>query len=165
MNESLPDLEDDDSVFIVPDDEKFDKPIAPSAPPPLQMQAKRVSVLRSIRRHRLIAVLMFVLAWLVGIPVIYLRAIRPIWYTEAQLLLSPMFPKNLIEEREYQVPRYEEFVSQQLAMIVRDDITLDVLERLGDRRSIWARPGEGRRESAIRLSNQRDPMPVPNTRF
>src|SRR3954462_2637043 len=76
-----------------------------------------------------------------------------------------MFPKNLIEEREYQVPRYEEFVSQQLAMIVRDDITLDVLERLGDRRSIWARPGEGRRESAIRLSNSLVAKRVPNTTF
>lgn len=162
INEPLSDLEDDDSVFIVPDEEKRSDP--KSLPVvPAQHHPKRINVVRSVRRHRLIAVLMFVLVWVVGAPLIYLRAIRPVYYAESQLLVSPIFPKNLIEDREYQVPRYEEFVNQQLAMIVRQEVMIDVLERLGPKRALWDRPGEGKREAATRLSNSIISKRVPNT--
>lgn len=164
MNESIPDLEDDDSVFIVPDEEKAEKPLAPAAPA-TSHAPKRISILRSVRRHRLIAVLMFLLVSSIGAPLVYLRSIRPVFYSEAQLLVRQDFPKNLIEDREYQMPRYEEFVNQQLAMIVREDVTLDVLERLGDKRAAWIRPGENPKESATRLSNMLIAKRVPNTTF
>src|SRR5947207_9527218 len=150
---------DDDSVFVVPDDVGQ---LGPRVAGPAKQPR---SIVRSLHRHKLTAVLMALLVVVIGAPVVYVRAIRPLYAAEAQILVSPIFPKNLIEDREYQVPRYEEFVNQQLARIVREDVVEAALDNLGENRALWVRPDEGRREAAIRLSGSLIAKRVPNTTY
>jgi succinoglycan biosynthesis transport protein ExoP len=160
MAELNPEI-DDDSVFIIPGEEEEQQPGARVAGPGKQ----RANILRSLHRHKMVAIVMLVLAGLIGGILVYLRAIRPLYSAESQILISPIFPKNLIEDREYQVPRYEEFVNQQLAMVVREEVVGAALESLGESSTLWIRPGEGRREAAGRLSGALIAKRVPNTSY
>jgi len=150
---------DDDSVFIMPEEEQV------GAAPPPSSGKRRPNVLRSFLRHRAMAIGVFVLVLALGAPVVYLRAIRSVFSAESQILISPIFPKNLIEDREYQVPRYEEFVNQQLAMVVRQDVAASAIENLGDDRNLWVRPGESRHDAAGRLSAALIAKRVPSTTY
>lgn len=151
---------DDDSVFVYPEDHN-DRG-ADLAPAPLR---SRLNVFRSVGRHRGIAIVTAVVVSLASGPVVYLRSIRPVYAAEALLNVSPMIPKNLIEDREFQVPRYDEFVNQQLAMVAREEVTLDALTRLKGRVTLWKRPSEGLRESAVRLGSSLSVKRVSNSTY
>lgn len=152
---------DDDSVFVYSEDTAApagtSEKILPTPP------SRRLSVAQSVRRHKVLTALVFLAVLLMGIPVVYLRSIRSRYYAEALLNVSSIIPKNLIDDREYQVPRYDEFVNQQLATMVRPEITLGALARLKDQASLWQLPTEGRREAAERLGAALQGKRVPNS--
>ncbi|MBI4566719.1 MAG: hypothetical protein HY716_18740 [Planctomycetes bacterium] len=124
---------------------------------------RRVGVFASLRRHKLAAFLMVVLVAAAAAPLL-LHMNRPTYTAEALLLVSPT-AKNLAADRESQLPRYQEFLNQQLLMLAREDVALEALDRLGDRRSVWQRPGESLRDAAGRLSASLVTARVPETLY
>jgi Mrp family chromosome partitioning ATPase len=92
------------------------------------------------------------------------RLRRPVFYAEAMLMVSPT-TKNVGEDRESVVPRYAEFVNQQVLLVVREDVALEALDRLGGNRSAWQRPGESVRDAAARLSSSLRVARMPETSY
>jgi Mrp family chromosome partitioning ATPase/uncharacterized protein involved in exopolysaccharide biosynthesis len=161
--EDVPQL-DDDSVFVYPEetnDAVVEEPSRGAAPP----TSRKLNVAQSVRRHKVLSILVFVTVAVLAVPVVYYRSLRPVYYAEALLDVSPIVPKNLIEDRESQLPRYDEFVNQQLATIVRQEIALEALEHLKEQNLSWQRPGELRRTAADRLSFALQVKRVPNTTY
>jgi uncharacterized protein involved in exopolysaccharide biosynthesis len=125
---------------------------------------RRFAFVRSLRRHWLLALLTFAATAGGSIALVVLLR-RPVYSAEATILVSQVFAKNLSEDREFQLPRFSEFVKQQLVTVSREEIAMDALERLGDRRSLWMRPGESRRDAAARLSSAVLARQVPETSY
>ncbi len=125
---------------------------------------RRPNLLRGLRRRKLLGVLRLLLAAAAAVPGLFLLS-RPVFQAESLLVVSPVFAKNLSEDREFQLPRYNEFLKQQLLTAVREDVTLDALERLGEKRPLWMRPGESRRDAAARLSRALAAIQVPETGY
>lgn len=113
---------------------------------------RQINPVKSLLRHNKLALLSFILVALAAEPVLYFRSLKPLYRAESILMIAPIMLKNVIEDREYQVPRYDELVNEQLALIAREEVATDALQRLKEDASLWARPGESRRESAARLS-------------
>jgi uncharacterized protein involved in exopolysaccharide biosynthesis/Mrp family chromosome partitioning ATPase len=139
------DLTEDSDTYILDDE--------PEARKKTSFRPRRqITPVKSLLRHNKLALLSFILVALAAEPVLYFRSLRPLYRAESLLMIAPIMLKNVIEDREYQVPRYDELVNEQLALIVREEVSTDALQRLKDDASLWARPGESRREAATRLS-------------
>ena len=155
---------EDPSVYVLSEDE--DEVAAVPAPPPERNTApRRPHPLLSLRRHKVLAACGILIAAAIWGPFLFLLHTRAVYSAESLLLVSPVFAKNLNEDREFQLPRFEEFVNQQLILIAREDIALDALDRLGERRPFPARPGESRRETALRLAGSLQAKRVPTTSY
>jgi polysaccharide biosynthesis transport protein len=126
---------------------------------------RRINVWKSFLRHKRLGLLTFIAVIAVAEPVLYFRSVRPVYRAEALLTVAPVMMKNVIEDREYHVPRYDELVNEQLALVVREEITLDALERLKDDRALWMRPDESRRDAANRLSSALIVRRVPDSTY
>jgi|SRR5882672_984348 len=114
---------------------------------------RRLSPVKSLLRHNKLALLSVILVALAAEPVLYFRTLKPLYRAESLLMIAPIMLKNVIEAREYEVPRYDELVNEQLSLLSREDVAMDALERLKEDAGIWIRAGESRRESAQRLSS------------
>jgi Mrp family chromosome partitioning ATPase/uncharacterized protein involved in exopolysaccharide biosynthesis len=126
---------------------------------------RRLSPVKSVLRHNKLALLSFILVALAAEPVLYFRSLRPLYRAESILMIAPIMLKNVIEDREYQVPRYDELVNEQLALIAREEVSLDAIQRLKDESSLWVRPGESAREAATRLSASLIAKRVPDSTY
>ena len=157
------DLDDDSlNIFVLPEGEEV--PTSDSPPLPLRPGGRRLSPLRSLRHHPGLAVLGVAAVVLAAIPLLLVLR-RPVYAAEATVLVSQVFAKNLSEDREFQLPRFHEFVKQQLVLIEREEIAMDALEGLGDRRSLWMQPGESRRDGAVRLAARISARQLPDTSY
>src|SRR5437762_1722606 len=85
---------------------------------------RRINVLKSFLRHKRIALLTVLVTILIGEPILYIRSVRPLYRAESLLVVAPIMLKNVIEDREFQVPRYDEFVNEQLALLLREEVSL-----------------------------------------
>jgi hypothetical protein len=155
---------EDPSVYVLSEEED-EVPQIPPPPPERSVPPRRPHPLLSLRRHKVLAVLGFLIAAGAWAPILFLIQTKAVYSAESLLLVSPVFAKNLNEDREFQLPRFEEFVNQQLILIAREDIALDALDRLGERRPFPARPGESRRETALRLAGALQAKRVPTTSY
>jgi uncharacterized protein involved in exopolysaccharide biosynthesis len=99
----------------------------------------------------------------VAVPVLS-KLMHPMYHAEAMIMVSPT-AKSLGGERESSLPRYTEFVNQQMLLIAREDVSLEALEHLGDRRSVWKRNGENAADAAARLSGALRVSRVPETSY
>ncbi|RPH42996.1 MAG: hypothetical protein EHM91_09000, partial [Planctomycetota bacterium] len=126
---------------------------------------RRINVWKSFLRHKRLALLTLVGVIAVAEPVLYFRSVRPVYRAEALLTVAPVMMKNVIEDREYHIPRYDELVNEQLNLVVREEITLDALERLKEDRAFWMRPDESRRDAANRLSSTLNVRRVPDSTY
>jgi Mrp family chromosome partitioning ATPase len=154
---------EDPSVYVLSEEEDE----VAAAPPPAPERSgppRRPHPLLSLRRHKFLAALGFLLAAAAWAPFLYLLQTRSVYRAESLLLVSPVFAKNLNEDREFQLPRFEEFVNQQLILISREDVALDALDRLGDRKGAL-QPGGSRREAALRLAASLEAKRVPTTSY
>src|SRR3954470_17560888 len=138
-------LTEDSDTFILDD---FQEPKKKSSKP-----RRKLSPITSFLRHKKLALLAFILVALAAEPVLYFRSLRPLYRAESLLMIAPIMLKNVIEDREYQVPRYDELVNEQLSLLAREEVAVDALERLKESDVLWTRPGESRRDSALRLSS------------
>lgn len=154
---------EDPSIYVLSDDDD-DIAQLPSAPPERPGTPRRLHPLLSLRRHKRLSVAAFLIVAAAWVPaLLYLRS-RAVYSAESLVLVSPIFAKNLNEDREFQQPRFEEFVNQQLILMTREEIALEALDRLGEA-STWIRPGESRRDAAQRLSLALKAKRVPTTSY
>lgn len=122
-----------------------------------------VHPIRSLLRHRWVALAIVGVMAVVAIPVL-VKLRRPLFSAEAMLLVSPT-TKTVGEDRESQVPRYTEFVNQQLLLVAREDVALEALDRLDQRRSSWQGAGESVADAAARLSSSLRVARMPDTSY
>jgi len=146
---------EDSDTFILDD---FQEPKKKSSKP-----RRKLNPVTSFLRHKKLALLAFILVALAAEPVLYFRSLRPLYRAESLLMIAPIMLKNVIEDREYQVPRYDELVNEQLSLLAREEVAIDALERLKEDDVLWIRPGESRRDSALRLSSSVIAKRVPDS--
>jgi Mrp family chromosome partitioning ATPase len=79
------------------------------------------------------------------------RVRRPIYRAEATFLISPVFARNLTEDRELQVPNFQQFIQQQVVTLGQVDTARGALDRLGAKRGLWLQAGESPQQAAARL--------------
>lgn len=126
---------------------------------------RRINVLKSFLHHKRVAFFSVLLVVALAEPVLYVRAVRPVFRSEALLVVAPVMLKNVIEDRQYEVPRFDELVNEQIALVLREEVSLDALSKLQAEGGGWARPGESRRDAAARLSQALLVKRVPDSTY
>lgn len=138
--------EDPSDTFILSDEQE-------QAPRSFKKH-RRINVLKSFLRHKRVAFFSVLLVVGLAEPILYVRSVRPVFRSESLLVVAPVMLKNVIEDRQYEVPRFDELVNEQIALVLREEVALDALSKLqGEAENgLWLRPGENRRDAAARLS-------------
>ncbi|HVR85538.1 MAG TPA: hypothetical protein VMU54_14570, partial [Planctomycetota bacterium] len=126
---------------------------------------RRINVLKSFIHHKRVAFFTIVLVIGIAEPILYFRSVRPVYRAEALIMVAPVMVKNVIEDRQYEVPRYDELVNEQLAVVVREEVALKALELLEGHKDGWVMPGESRRDAAARLSSSLLAKRVPDSTY
>jgi succinoglycan biosynthesis transport protein ExoP len=115
------------------------------------MPARRaIHPIQSLIRHKWVAIGIVAGMALISVVVLVKMGGRS-YFAESLFMVSPV-SKNPGEDRETALPRYTEFVNQQLMFVTREDVCIEALDRLGESRSKWQYPDESTREAAGRLS-------------
>jgi succinoglycan biosynthesis transport protein ExoP len=123
------------------------------------------SVIRSLRRHRLLAAVMALLAVLAGSPVAWVKGV-PRYSATAVIFVSPHFVANLQDGKEIDPKsdtQFHEYIQQNAKTINRFDILAEALRRLGPRNAVWVKAGEAPDHAAERLQRALEIRPVPDT--
>jgi Mrp family chromosome partitioning ATPase/uncharacterized protein involved in exopolysaccharide biosynthesis len=126
---------------------------------------RRINVLKSFLRHKRVAFFAVLLVVAVAEPILYVRAVRPVYRAEALLVVAPVMLKNVIEDRQYEVPRFDELVNEQISVVMREEVSIDALSKLEGEGGGWVRPGESRRDAAERLSSALLVKRVPDSTY
>ncbi|HLY75146.1 MAG TPA: hypothetical protein VKU80_13580, partial [Planctomycetota bacterium] len=126
---------------------------------------RRINVWKSFLRHKQVAFFTVVLVIGIAEPLLYFRSVRPVYRAEALLMVAPVMVKNVIEDSQYEVPRYDELVNEQLAILLREEVALKALELLEGQKDVWMMPGESRRDAAARLSSSLLAKRVPDSTY
>src|SRR5688572_23148997 len=111
-------------------------PVAGESPSP----RRTLRPLQSMIRHRWVALALAAAVGAAAIPVVA-KLRRPVYRAEAVFMVSPA-TKSPGEDRESLLPRYAEFVNQQLLLVTREDVCIEALDRMGSARSAWQFSGE-----------------------
>jgi Mrp family chromosome partitioning ATPase/uncharacterized protein involved in exopolysaccharide biosynthesis len=138
--------EDPSDTFILSDEQE-------QASPRSFKKHRRINVVKSFLRHKRVAFFSVLLVVAIAEPILYVRSVRPVFRAEALLVVAPVMLKNVIEDRQYEVPRFDELVNEQIALVLREEVALDALSKLQAEGGGWVRPGESRRDGASRLSS------------
>ena len=126
---------------------------------------RRLNILKSFLRHKRVAFFSVLLVVAVAEPILYVRSVRPVFRAEALLVVAPVMLKNVIEDRQYEVPRFDELVNEQINLVTREDVAHDAMSKLQAEGGGWARPGESRRDAASRLSSSLLVRRVPDSTY
>lgn len=126
---------------------------------------RRINVWKSFLRHKKIAWLSVLVVIGIAEPILYVRSVRPLFRSESLLTVAPIMLRNVIEDREYQVPRYDELVNEQLSLMTRDEVLMDALERLKEDRAIWVHSDESLRDAAARFSQSLIAKRLPDSTY
>jgi uncharacterized protein involved in exopolysaccharide biosynthesis/cellulose biosynthesis protein BcsQ len=110
--------------------------------------ALKINVLKSLRLHSAVAVLVALVVLGLGLAVLLRRGVR--YAAESTIYVSPTFPKTLIEDKEQEYP-YDSYVQQQVHSITRYDVMEDALHQLPQ--ATWKNPNETERDAIDRLQN------------
>ncbi len=107
----------------------------------------------SLRKHFKVAITLFIVFSLLGVPLAFLKG-KYFYSATATIYIAPHVP-NILQmnfERDFSSStQYGEFVSQQIATINRYDILLIVLKKLREKHIPWQLPNESERHAAERL--------------
>src|SRR5687767_11667868 len=98
---------------------------------------RRINLLKSFLRHKRVAFFSVLLVVAVAEPILYVRSVRPVFRAEALLVVAPVMLKNVIEDRQYEVPRFDELVNEQVALVLREEVALDALSKLQAQGGGW----------------------------
>lgn len=139
---------------------------APGGPEaPASKPGMAVNPLYSLKRHKLLAVLLLAAIAGIGLPVAWWKG-TPVYGAEAVVYISPRFLRNLQEDKEFEFQsnsQYREYVQQNVRTINRYDIVAAALARLGPKQARWQMAGETDRHAAERLQGALDIRPIPDT--
>ena len=111
----------------------------------------RINIKRSLRLHRVAAMVTTLLVLGLGLAIIAKH--RPTYVATSTIYVSPNRPTTLVEDRE-QERAYEPFVAQHVHTITRYDILAEALRRLPP--GTWSYPGEPERSAVERLQKSLD---------
>jgi Mrp family chromosome partitioning ATPase len=101
----------------------------------------RFKPLVSLYRHKGLAILLFFLVSLAGLPIAWIKG-KPAYETSATVLVSPKFTPNLEEKGlDLRGNDYNLYIAEQQGMIRRDDIIRNVLQD-PKIKAIWERPDD-----------------------
>jgi polysaccharide biosynthesis transport protein len=129
------------------------------------LPGRGIQPLTSLLKHGKLALTVFVLVFLLGIPVAWKKG-QPFYQTEATIQVSPRFMRNLKEDQELDFQsntQYRQFVEHQRRSIGRYDVLRDALDGMGEQRSLWQKPNETERRAIERLRSSLQISSVPDT--
>jgi polysaccharide biosynthesis transport protein len=108
----------------------------------------RIDVLKSLKLHRVAAIVVTLLVLGLGLAVVARH--KPYYEASSTIYVSPTVPKTLIEDRELDRP-YESYMQETIHDIPRYDILADAIHKLPP--GLWAAPGESDRTAVFRLQH------------
>ena len=129
------------------------------------LPGRGIKPLVSLRAHSRIALLVFFLTVLAGIPVVFNKG-QVFYSTTALVQVAPRYMKNLRDDGELDFPsntQYREFLEQQTKSVARYDIVRDALVSLGDKAKSWRKPGDSERRSVDMLRESLVVRSIPDT--
>lgn len=124
-----------------------------------------IKPLVSLRKHARTALIMFILVFLIGIPIAWIKG-NPKYLATATFQIMPRYMKNMKEDIELEFQsnsQYREFVTQQMRTINRYDVVEQALIQLGDKRGTWQKSGEKDRKAIERLMGELLVTTIPDT--
>jgi succinoglycan biosynthesis transport protein ExoP len=135
-------------------------PASPQYPlrPASRVSPFRINLRKSLRLHKLAALVTTLLVLGVGLAVIAKH--KPNYVAVSYIYISPTFPKTLVEDREQERP-YESYVQQHVHSINRYDILAEAIRRMPP--GTWTYPGEIEHSAVLRLQQSLDIFRVGTT--
>lgn len=120
----------------------------------------------SLARHKWLALFLFLLISLGGLPIAQFKGM-PSYYTQSALYISPRLVQSTRGGEEFQPqtsPQYREDVQRDVDAFHRVDVAEEALRRVGEKgRQRWRRPKESDRRAAERLTDALIVAPVPES--
>jgi uncharacterized protein involved in exopolysaccharide biosynthesis/Mrp family chromosome partitioning ATPase len=129
------------------------------------LPGRGIKPLVSLLAHPRLALAVFLIVLLAGIPVIFIKG-QSMYATTATVQVAPRYMKNLRDDGELSFPsntQYREFLEHQTRSVLRYDIVQDALRSLGDKAAVWRLPAESERQAIDRLRAQMAVRTVPDT--
>src|ERR1700735_1922262 len=118
----------------------------------------RINVLKSLKLHRVAAIVVTLLVLGLGLAVGARH--KPYYAASSTIYVSPTVPKTLIEDRELDRP-YEGYIQEVVHDIPRYDILAEAIHRMPA--GLWSAPGEPERTAVTRLQHSLDVSRVGTT--
>src|SRR5579859_3196721 len=118
----------------------------------------RINVIKSLRLHKVAALVTTLLILGFGLAVIAKH--KPTYSAASFIYISPTFPKTLVEDREQERP-YESYVQQHVHSINRYDILAEAIRRMPP--GTWSYPPETEQSAVQRLQQSLDIFRVGTT--
>lgn len=128
-------------------------PTAPEQPlrPTSKASPFRINVLRSLKLHKVAAILTAIAILGLGTAVLLRRGVT--YYSRSLVYISPVFQSTLTTDKEHEYP-YESYVSEQVHAITQYDVLADALRHL--KPGVWQQPGEPEQIAVGRLQKRLD---------
>lgn len=129
------------------------------------LPGRGIKPLVSLLAHFKIAIIVFILVLLAGMPTVFIKG-KPMYEATATMQVAPRYMKNLHDEGELDFPsntQYREFLEQQTRSVLRYDIVRDALASLGDAGAIWRLPQDTERTAVDRLRTTMSVRTIPDT--
>ena len=118
----------------------------------------RINVLKSLRLHRVTAILVTLVVLGLGLAVVARH--KPYYGATSIIYVSPTVPKTLTEDHELDRP-YESYVQEIMHDVDRSDILAEAIHKMPA--GLWLYPGETERSGVARLQHSLDISRVGNT--
>jgi Mrp family chromosome partitioning ATPase/uncharacterized protein involved in exopolysaccharide biosynthesis len=131
----------------------------------VNLPSRGIKPLVSLIAHPRLALAVFLMVLLAGIPVIVIKG-QTLFATTATVQVAPRYMKNLRDDGELSFPsntQYREFLEHQARSVLRYDIVQDALRSQGDKARIWRLPAESERLAIDRLRSQMAVRTIPDT--
>ncbi len=118
----------------------------------------RINVLKSLRLHRVTAILVTLLVLGLGLAVVARH--KPYYGATSIIYVSPTVPKTLTDDHELDRP-YESYVQEIMHDVDRSDILAEAIHKMPA--GLWLYPGETERAGVARLQHSLDISRVGST--
>ena len=129
------------------------------------LPGRGIKPLVSLVAHPRLALAVFLLVLLAGLPVVFIKG-KATYATTATVQVAPRYMKNLRDDGELSFPsntQYREFLEHQTRSVLRYDIVQEALRSLGDKSAVWRLPEESERQAVDRLRAQMSVRSIPDT--
>lgn len=129
------------------------------------LPGRGIKPLVSLRAHTRLALIVFFVTLLAGIPFVFVKG--QVYYSATAVVqVAPRYMKNVRDDGELDFPsntQYREFLEQQTRSVNRYDIVRDALATLGVKAQGWRKPGDSERKSVDHLRESLVVRSIPDT--